>query len=148
MGIDKKVPDYTLMCKRQKGIKLPEIKAEKNKQKVITDVVIDSTGVKVYGEGEWKVRTHGSGKRRTWRKLHIGIDPETGEILAEEVTGNDQGDTEELPDLLEQVKVPVRKVIADGAYDSVQCHQAIQDKGATAIIPPREGACLWPNIWR
>lgn len=80
-------------------------------------VVVDSTGVKVYGEGEWKVRTHGVGKRRIWRKLHLGVDEGSGEILAAVVTTNDVADCEVLPDLLEQIDRPVEQVSGDGGYD-------------------------------
>lgn len=127
-GIKESVPDYTLICKRQKHLDIPKLAAKKNSEKIVTDVVIDSTGIKVYGEGEWKVRTHGVGKRRTWRKLHLAIDPQTGEIIAEELTENDQGDSEELPGLLDQVEKPVGQVIADGAYDAKTCYEAIEKK--------------------
>lgn len=67
-------------------------------------VVVDSTGVKVYGEGEWKVRKHGVSKRRTWRKLHLGVDEATGEILAAVVSTNDVADCEALPDILDGIE--------------------------------------------
>jgi hypothetical protein len=81
--------------------------------------VIDSTGIKVYGEGEWKVRQHGVSKRRTWRKLHLAVDETTGEILAAVVSTNDWADSEILPDLLGQIEGDIEQVSADGAYDGV-----------------------------
>ncbi len=110
-------------------------------------VVVDSTGVKVYGEGEWKVRTHGVAKRRTWRKLHLGVDQGSGEILAAVVTTNDLADCEVLSDLLEQIDHPIEQVSGDGSYDTFDCYDAftkcaegITQRGATAIIPPRSNA--------
>jgi hypothetical protein len=110
-------------------------------------VVVDSTGVKVYGEGEWKVRTHGVGKRRTWRKLHLGVDEGSGEILAAVVTTNDVADCEVLPDLLEQIEHPIAQLSGDGGYDTFDCYDAftkcaegIAQRGATASIPPRSNA--------
>lgn len=145
MNLVLSVPDYTLICKRQKTLGLPNLQAKKASKKPITDIVIDSTGVKVYGEGEWKVKVHGTSKRRKWRKVHIAIDPETGEIVAEKTTDNDSGDAEELPRLLDQIKTNLGKVLADGAYDTCECHEEIQKRNAQAVIPPRSNACLWPE---
>ncbi|WP_404786890.1 IS5 family transposase [Altericista sp. CCNU0014] len=106
-------------------------------------VVIDSTGVKVYGEGEWKTRQHGVSKRRTWRKLHLALDEATGEILAVVASGNHTADCEVLPMLLEQIEDEIEPVSADGAYDTRTCYEDIQQRGAKAIIPPRKGAKIW-----
>ena len=73
--------------------------------------VVDPTGIKVYGKGEWKVRRHGWSKRRTWRKLHVGVDTATGEIAAA-VTSNGLGDGQLLPDLLEQINAPIAQVVS------------------------------------
>ncbi|OUL28948.1 hypothetical protein BV378_07045 [Nostoc sp. RF31YmG] len=102
--------------------------------------MVDSTGLKVYGEGEWKVRTHGVGKRRTWRKLHLGVDSETGEILGAMVTTNDMADCEVLPDILEQISQPIEQVSGDGGYDTKGCYDTISQRGVKAIIPPRSNA--------
>ncbi len=103
-------------------------------------VVIDSTGLKVFGEGEWKVRQHGYSKRRTWRKLHVGVDEATQEIVATLTTTNAVGDGEVLPELLDQIPEPIAQVSADGAYDTRACHEAIAQRQARAAIPPRENA--------
>jgi hypothetical protein len=103
-------------------------------------VVVDSTGVKVYGEGEWKVRTHGVGKRRTWWKLHLGVDSESSEILGAVVTTNDVADCEVLPHILEQIDQPIEQVSGDGGYDTFGCYDTIAERGATATIPPRSNA--------
>ena len=103
-------------------------------------VVVDSTGIKIYGEGEWKTRQHGVSKRRTWRKLHLAIDESTGEILEAEVTTNDYGDCEILEGLLEEIEGEIEQVSGDGGYDTFDCHEAIQKKGAKAAIPPQKNA--------
>jgi Transposase DDE domain len=100
-------------------------------------VVIDSTGIKVYGEGEWKVRQHGVSKRRTWRKLHLALDEGSGEILAAVASTNDWGDSEILPDQLEQIEGDIEQVSCDGAYDTSGCYDTITERGAEAVIPPR-----------
>lgn len=104
-------------------------------------IVIDSTGLKVYEEGEWKVRKHGVTKRRTGRKLHLAIDVNTHEIVAVELTTNSVGDSEVLPDLLDQIEdtQAIEAVSADGAYDTKECHKAIKERKAEAIIPPEKG---------
>ncbi|MFQ2222153.1 IS5 family transposase [Aeromonas enteropelogenes] len=109
----------------------------------ITDLVIDSTGLKVFGEGEWKVRKHGAEKRRVWRKLHLAVDPVTHDIVAAEVSLENVHDAEVLPTLLNPLRRKLGRVYADGAYDSKASHQLISRKGATACIPPRKSAGLW-----
>ena len=83
----------------------------------VTDIVFDSTGLKVYGEGEWKVRQHGTSKRRTWRKLHIGLNPHSQEIIAAELTENGVGDAETGEAMLNDLEGNVNRVYGDGAYD-------------------------------
>lgn len=107
--------------------------------------IFDSTGLKVYGEGEWKVRQHGYQKRRTWRKLHIGIDAKTGEIIAQVATTNNISDKEVLPDLLEQIDEPIKQVTTDGGYDYATCYEAIAERKARAVIPPRRTGRLNPK---
>lgn len=108
-------------------------------------LVVDSTGVKVYGEGEWKTRQHGASKRRTWRKLHLGVDESTGEILAAVVTTNDFHDSEVLPDLLEATEANIEQVSADGAYDTRRCYDALSERGIKAAIPPQKNAKIWQH---
>jgi len=108
-------------------------------------VLVDATGLKVYGEGEWKVRTHGIGKRRTWRKLHIAMDAETGEILATVCTTSDVGDKEVLPNLLGQIRDEIGQLTGDGGYDYVSCYEAIAKRKARAVIPPRRTGRLHPS---
>ncbi len=137
MNIDLPVPDHSTVSRRlgKLAIEMP-VKASSSPR----HIVVDSTGVKVYGEGEWKARQHGVSKRRTWRKLHLGIDEKTGEILVAEVTTNDFRDSEILPSLLEGIEDEIEQVSGDGAYDTFDCHDAIAQKEAKAAIPPRKDA--------
>lgn len=102
-------------------------------------VVIDSTGLKVYGAGEWHQAKHGGRDRRTWRKLHLAVDPNSGEILACELTDKDVGDPSKVGSLLDQVAGDIASVTADGAYDGDPVYQAVADRApmAEVIIPPR-----------
>ncbi len=98
---DCKAPDYTTLCKRGKRL---EIRIPRSRMSGKRTVVVDSTGLKVYGEGEWKVKKHGTdGKRRTWRKLHLAVDAGNLEVVGMELTSNEVGDGEVLPDLLAQL---------------------------------------------
>ena len=109
--------------------------------------MVDATGLKVYGEGEWKVRQHGWSKHRTWRKVHLGVDEGSGEMLAVAVTSPLVHDKDALTDLLEQVDqldVSLQQVSGDGGYDFMTCHRDITLRGARAVIPPRRNAC--PNV--
>lgn len=135
------IPDYSTLSKRA-GSQLVAIRARAIRDEPI-HLVVDSTGAKVYGEGEWKVRQHGWSKRRTWRKLHIGVDGETGDILLGEVTGNDTADCEMLSPLLEQLPKEARidQVSADGAFDKTVCYDALVKHGVPRIsIPPQKNA--------
>jgi hypothetical protein len=106
-------------------------------------IAIDSTGVKVYGEGEWKCRKHGWSKRRTWRKLHLGVDPDTGFIHCHTTTTNSESDESQVEDLLDQVKSPIDEVYLDGAYDAQSCYDGLIERGIRPIIPPQRGAVEW-----
>lgn len=106
------------------------------------DLLVDSTGIKFLGEGEWKRKKHGAEYRRQWRKVHLGIDAHTLEIRAIEVTDNSVGDAPMLPELLGQIPADeaVASVSGDGAYDTKARHAAIAQRGAQAVIPPRKNA--------
>jgi IS5 family transposase len=142
LGVELPVPDYTTLSRRRKSLPVSLPRPRKGEG---LHLVIDSTGFKVDGEGEWKVRQHGYSKRRTWRKLHLAIDAETQQIVAAVVTTNDVADCEILPELLENTQDAVSSVAADGSYDTRECYQAIRKKGARALIPPRKGARIWQH---
>jgi hypothetical protein len=103
-------------------------------------LLIDSTGVKMLGEGEWKIRKHGADYRGQWRTVHFGVDAQTMEIRAIEITDNAIGDTPMLPQLLAQIPEDalLHSVSADGAYDTRACHEAVAHRHATATIPTRK----------
>jgi Transposase DDE domain. len=106
-------------------------------------IVVDSTGLKVYGEGEWKVRQHGYTKRRTWRKLHLAVDESSAQIEAVVVTTNSIDDGDVLGDLLDQVGGEIKQVSGDGLYDKRKCYKVIEKREAVAAIPLRRGARIW-----
>ena len=133
LGVNIEVPCYTQVCRRQGFVKLPLLPVSRES----IHLVIDSSGLKLFGEGEWKVRQHGFSKHRLWRKLHIGVDEKSQLIVTAELTGNDCGDDKRLPTLLERYKGAVRKVSADGAYDSHACYETIDKRGAIPLIPPQ-----------
>jgi hypothetical protein len=116
MGLTLPVPHYSTLSRRQVGLELVMPRLRRGEA---LHLMVDSTGCKVYGEGEWKVRTHGKSKRRTWRKLHLGVDEQTGEIVAAVLSSNDVSDGEALPELLEQVGEALAQVSGDGGYDPV-----------------------------
>lgn len=126
MGLSLPVPDYTSLCKRQKTLKIPLKKKSRRKE---MHIVVDSTGLKVFGEGEWKVRKHGKEKRRTWLKLHLAIDESTNDVEAAMLTADDVHDSETLPNMLNQIEGDVGQVTGDGAYDTHDSYQAALDVG-------------------
>ncbi|EPX82908.1 Transposase DDE domain protein [Rubellimicrobium thermophilum DSM 16684] len=142
IGLDWKVPDFSTLCRRQKALK---VNIPYRGSQGPLHLLVDSTGIKVAGEGEWNARKHGGPKRRIWRKIHIGIDEHTLEVRAIEVTSSDVGDAPMLPELLDQIPADqeIASVTADGAYDTRKCHDAIAERGAAAVIPPRRNAKPW-----
>jgi IS5 family transposase len=140
LGLELSAPCYTTLCRRRRSL---EVRLPRLQKSEPLHLVVDSTGIKVYGEGEWKVRQHGYTKRRTWRKLHLGVDEATLEFVAVAVTTNDFKDSQLLADLLGQVADEVSQVSADGAYDSRGCYDAIRGREARAAIPPQKRARIW-----
>ena len=110
-------------------------------------LIVDSTGLKFLGEGEWKRKKHQPEYRRQWRKLHIGIDAETLQIRSVQLTTNNVSDSQVLGDLLNQIPLDeqIDSVYTDGAYDTKQCRQVIADRQAHAVIPPRKNARPWKD---
>lgn len=133
------VPDYTTLSRRGRFL----LVKLSRRQKEITDLVIDSSGIKVYGEGEWKVRKHGKGKRRKWKKIHIGIDAD-GEIRVGEVTDESTGDSSVIKTLLDQEEARINSLATDGAYDTGNVYdECRQQKISQITIPPRKDAVIW-----
>ena len=141
-GLDWRVPDFSTVCRRQKDL---SVKLPYRPSTTALDLLVDSTGIKFLGEGEWKCKKHGAEYRRPWRKVHLAIDARTLDIRAIEVTDNGTGDAPMLPELLSQIPPdePIASVGGDGAYDTKACHAAIALRNAQAIIPPRKNARAW-----
>ena len=112
-------------------------------------MVIDATGPQVHGAGEWLAETHGGRGRRSWRKLHLAVDPGSGEILASELTTTEEGDASQVSPLLDQITSPIASVIADGAYDGEPVYRAVAecqpDPPAAVVVPPRASAVPSPT---
>jgi IS5 family transposase len=140
LKLEMPVPDFSTLARRRAAL---EIKLPKRRPDEPLHVVVDSSGIKVFGEGEWKVRQHGYTYRRTWRKIHLGVDEASGEILAAVVTTNNYTDSQVLPELLDQITAEIDQVSADGAYDKRNCYKAIRKRKAKAAIPPRRNAKVW-----
>lgn len=138
MGVDLPVPSYSQISRRAKTLHKSINRLTKGKK--ARHVIFDSTGLKVYGEGEWKVKIHGKSKRRTWRKFHIGIDAGTQDILCCELTGNGSGDASVAEGMLENLPCRAKSVRGDGAYDSHRFRKTVHDKGGVCIVPPPRGA--------
>ena len=128
------VPDYTSLCKRSKKL---DVKIKTYRRSQPTVILLDSTGLKVFGEGEWKVRMHGISKRRTWRKIHIARGND-GQIHACLVTDNSVDDASAALKLLDSFKGNFQTVIADGAYDKRKVYNYASKRGVEPIIPPRK----------
>lgn len=141
-GLDWRVPDFSTVSRRQKTLR---VQLPYRPSTTALELLVDSTGIKFLGEGEWKRKKHGAEYRRQWRKVHLGIDASTLEIRAIEVTDNSVGDAPMLPELLGQIPPdePIASVSGDGAYDTKACHAAIVARGAQAVIPPRKNAQAW-----
>ena len=142
IGLDGVVPDFSTLCRRQRTLK---VSLPYRGGTGPLNLLIDSTGIKAEGEGEWNARKHGGSKRRIWRKIHIGIDEETLEVRAVEITSSNVGDAPVLPDLLNQIPSDqdIGSVTADGAYYTHKCHETIAAISAHAVIPPRKNAKPW-----
>ena len=144
MNISLPVPDYSTLSRR--SCKL-EVKLASKPSDKIKHLLVDSTGLKIFGEGEWKVRAHGKNYRRTWRKLHISMDGDSLLITAAVVTDKDLLDRKALPLLLAETESDIERVCADGAYDTVGCYKAIKQRGALPVIPPKSNAVIGGKKW-
>ena len=136
MAVDLPAPDYGTPCRRAKAVRITPPRQATGP----LHLILDSTGPKVHGEGEWKVRQHGDSRRRTRPKLHLAIDPETHAIRAAVVS--DPGGTDEgaVPMPLGQEEGPISGVGADGAHDRRSVYEEVARRGARAVIPPRRDA--------
>jgi len=141
------IPDYSTLCRRGKNIK---INLGARCKDTARHILVDSTGVQVMGESEWKQFKYGvvKSKYQTWRKLHIAIDAANQDILAASVTESVRLDGNYLPGLIEKIAGPIDQITGDGAYDKKSCYQAAYKKNAKAIFPPQHNACIQRNKYK
>src|ERR687893_1381629 len=148
LGVDVGVPDHTTFSRRSPGLTLAGSLARAQARGPV-HVVIDATGLQVHGAGEWLAEKHGGRGRRTWRKLHLAVDPESGEILASELTTTEEGDAALVGPLLQRIAGPIASVTADGAYDGDPVYRAVSERQpdplAAVVIPPRATAVASPT---
>ena len=143
LGVDLAVPTYSTLSRRQGtlSVALPTTPAQ-----APMHLVVDSSGLKVYGESEWKVRQHGWSTRRTWRKLHMGLNADTGEVVAQTLTEARFDDASQAKPLLEQTAGPIARFYGDGGYDRWKVHRVLayppadQTAPIEAVIPPQKNA--------
>ncbi len=142
MNVPLRCPDYSCVSRRAKSV---NVSFKTPTRGEIAHLVIDSTGLKVFGEGKWKVKKHGQERRRIWRKLHLAVDSKTHEIICADLSLNNVTDSEAFPGLIRQTHRKIRSAAADGAYDTRLCHDELRRKKISALIPPRKGAGYWPG---
>src|SRR3954447_2690281 len=142
MGLDLPVPDHTTLSRRSRTLALAPQAASGPVR-----LLVDSTGVKLSGPGEWLVEKHGTQRRRAWRKLHLAVDAKTGTIVASTLTSKEVDDAAELGPLLDQIEEPLAAVIADGAYDQDRVYDDVAEHSpeAAVVVPPRSTAVLSPS---
>jgi DDE family transposase len=144
LGLTLAVPDHSTLSRRAETLNVPRPRARSAAGNEPIHLLVDSTGLKLCGAGGWLVEKHGTKTRRSWRKLHIGMDANTGEIVATALTTNDVDDASQVGPLLDQVERPLASFTADGAYDQDGVYRAVTQHhpDAAVIVPPRATAVL------
>lgn len=137
------VPCYTQICKRMKKIMLP---SHFLSDKPVKHIVIDATGLKVFGEGEWKVKKHGAGQRRRWRKLHLAVDEQTQEVLFADLTSEHVHDTKFIPEIAKK-RTGIKRILMDGAADSSELYRILWKQGIDLLTPPQKNARKRKEPW-
>ena len=141
MGLDLPVPDHTTLSRRCANLALLNT-PDRNRINASHEpihVLVDSTGWKIYGAGQWLEDKHGGKSQRQWRKLHLGVDADTGEIIAEVLSDQNSSDISQLTALLDQIDQSIARFTADGAYDSDETYRSVRrhSSGVSILIPPR-----------
>src|SRR4051794_286512 len=138
LGLDLPIPDHTTLSRRAETLEVPRPWSGPEP----VHLLVDSTGLKLCGAGEWLIEKHGTKTRRSWRKLHLGLDADTGRIVASELTPHDGDDGSQVGPLLDQVAGPVASVTGDGAYDQDSVYASVGERHpeAAIIVPPRSTA--------
>jgi len=143
MGLDLAVPDHTTLSRRARTWRSSDRRQGRSiSAEGPVHVLIDSTGLEIHGAGQWLEENHGARSRRSWRKLHLALDADSGEIIAQVMTDQDTGDASQVELLLDQIDCPIRQFTADGAYDGKPTYDAVgnHSAGVAVIIPPRANA--------
>ncbi|NTG45732.1 transposase [Agrobacterium sp. 13-626] len=148
MGLDLPAPDHTTLSRRARTWSPPTRRS--NRQSLPDGplhILVDSTGLEVYGAGQWLEEKHGAKSRRRWRKLHLALDADSDEIVAHVMTDQDAGDASQVGVLLDQIDNPIGQFTADGAYDGNPTYDAVSrhSAGAVVVIPPRANAVERPD---
>lgn len=139
LRLDLDCPHYSVFCRRAKKLSIPIRKSLRPGENL--NIIFDSTGLKVFGEGEWKTRKHGYSKRRTWRKLHVGMCADSGQIIVGALSSNAVTDDAAMVEMMDHLgEFSLGDFYGDGAYDTVDCRMAIHDRGGRQIIPPPKNA--------
>ena len=138
LGLDLAVPDHTTLSRRAATLEVPRPRPTGGP----LHLLVDSTGLRLSGPGEWLVEKHGTRTRRAWRKLHLGVDAGTGRIEAVELTTSDADDGSRVGPLLDQLEGAVASLTGDGAYDREDVYDAVAGRHpeAAVVVPPRAGA--------
>ena len=141
LGLDLSVPDHTTLSRRAETLEVPRPRSEAAMPEPL-HLLVDSTGLKLCGPGEWLIEKHGTRRRRAWRKMHIGVDADTGRIVASELTTHDADDGAQVGPLLDQVAAPLASFTGDGAYDQDGVYASVAERhpDARVIVPPRSTA--------
>jgi hypothetical protein len=144
LGLDLAVPDHSTLSRRAETLEVPRPIPRTGP----VHLLVDSTGLRLCGPGEWLVEKHGTQRRRSWRKLHIGVDAESGQILASELTSHDVEDGSQVEPLLDQITGPLASVTGDGAYDQAGIYGTVAERHpeADVIVPPRSTAVLSEDV--
>jgi Transposase DDE domain len=142
LGLTLAVPDHSTLSRRAETLDVPQPRSGAGIGAEPVHLLVDSTGVKLCGAGEWLREKHGTKTRRSWRKLHIGMDANTGEIVAAALTTNDVDDAAQVGPLLDQINGPLASFTGDGAYDQDSLYRTVidRDPDAAVIVPPRATA--------
>jgi hypothetical protein len=140
LDLDLAVPDHSTLSRRAETLKLPKPRSGLGSGPV--HLLVDSTGLRLCGPGEWLAEKHGTKRRRAWRVLHLATDADTGRIVASVLTDKDADDGSQVGTLLDQVEGPVASVTGDGAYDrdDVYAEVAARHPEAAVVVPPRANA--------
>ena len=144
LGLTLAVPDHSTLSRRAETLDVPQPRSGTGIGTEPLHLLVDSTGLKLCGAGEWLLEKHGTKTRRSWRKLHIGMDADTGEIVAAALTTNDVDDASQVGPLLDQINGPLASFTGDGAYDQDSLYRTVidRDPDAAVIVPPRATAVL------